>query len=67
LGDLAGYVIRYGTSTNSLDHEIRIPNPGITSSIVEGLVPATWYFTVSAFNAAGQESTSSTVVVKDVT
>jgi Putative Ig domain len=67
LGDLAGYVIRYGTSLDTLDREIRIANPGVTSSVVEGLVPATWYFALSAFNAAGHESGSSAMVVKDVT
>jgi hypothetical protein len=66
LTNLAGYVIRYGTSVNTLSQEIRIANPGITSSLVENLAPATWYFTVSAFTTTGAESSPSTPASKTV-
>jgi hypothetical protein len=67
LTDLAGYVIRYGTTTDALDQVLRVPNPGITSSVVEGLMPATWYFSLSAYNSAGVESAPSPVASKNVT
>jgi len=66
LTNLAGYVIRYGTSVNTLSQEIRIANPGITSSVVENLAPATWYFTVSAYTTTGLESAATTPASKNV-
>jgi hypothetical protein len=59
-------VIRYGTQSDALKLEVRINNPGITTSMIEGLTPATWYFTVSAFTSAGVESLPSAVRSKTV-
>jgi hypothetical protein len=67
LTNLAGYVIRYGNQSDALKLEVRINNPGITSSVIEGLTPATWYFTVSAFTSLGVESMPSAVGSKTVT
>jgi len=67
LVNLAGYVIRYGTQSDALKLEVRINNAGITTSVIEGLTPATWYFTVSAFTSAGVESLPSAVGSKTVT
>jgi hypothetical protein len=65
--NLAGYVIRYGTKSDALTLEVKITNPGITTSLIEGLTPATWYFTVSAFTSLGVESMPSAVGSKTVT
>lgn len=67
LTNLAGFVIRYGTKSDALALEVRIGNPGITTSMIEGLAPATWYFTVSAYTSAGLESAPSAVGSKTVT
>jgi len=67
LVNLAGYVIRYGTQSDALKLEVRINNAGITTSVIEGLTPATWYFTVSAFTSTGVESLPSAVGSKTVT
>jgi hypothetical protein len=67
LTNLAGYVIRYGTRSDVLTLEVKISNPGVTTSVIEGLTPATWYFTVSAFTALGVESMPSAVGSKTVT
>ena len=67
LTNLAGYVIRYGTKVDALALEVRISNPGITTSMIEGLTPATWYFTVSAYTSAGVESAPSATGSKTVT
>jgi hypothetical protein len=67
LTNLAGYVIRYGTRSDALTLELTISNPGITSSVVESLTPATWYFTVSAYTSTGVESMPSVVGSKTVT
>lgn len=59
--DLAGYRIYYGLSADSFPNSISIDNPGITSYVVENLVPATYYFAATSFNSAGVESRYSNV------
>ena len=56
LVDLAGYRIYYGTSSGSYDHEINIDNPGLTTYVVENLVPDTYFFVATAFNESDIES-----------
>jgi hypothetical protein len=67
LTNLAGFVIRYGKRSDALTTELKIGNPGITTAMIEGLAPATWYFTVSAFTSTGVESAPSAVGSKTVT
>lgn len=67
LTNLAGYVIRYGTSQNDLATEVRITNPGLTAYMVTDLTPATWYFQVSAYNTSGVESAPSATASKTIT
>lgn len=67
LTNLAGYVIRYGTGVDKLTQEIRIANPGVTTTLVEDLSAATWHFTVSAYTTTGVESSPSVVASKTVT
>jgi hypothetical protein len=62
LSDLAGYNIRYGTSPGALDHMVEVRNPGLTTYVVDGLSPTTWYFSVSSVNSEGVESQSTGVV-----
>ncbi|HSN72548.1 MAG TPA: putative Ig domain-containing protein [Steroidobacteraceae bacterium] len=64
LTDLAGFRIRYGTSSSSLTRTLSISNPGITSAVVEDLASGTWYFAVTAVNSKGVESDLSSVVSK---
>jgi hypothetical protein len=66
LTNLAGYVIRYGTSPTNLATEVRISNAGLTTYVVSELVPATWYFQVSAFNSSGVESAPSATASKTI-
>lgn len=66
LTNLAGYVIRYGTSPTDLATEVRITNAGLTTYVVSDLVPATWYFQVSAFNSSGVESAPSATASKTI-
>jgi hypothetical protein len=67
LTNLAGYVIRYGKQADALTLEVKIGNPGITTAMIEGLAPAKWYFTVSAYTTTGVESMPSAVGSKTVT
>ena len=66
IDDLAGYRIRYGRLAGELTELQSIPNPGITSAVVENLASGTWYFTVSAYNASGVESEYSNVAQKTI-
>ena len=66
IDDLAGYRIRYGRLAGELTELQSIPNPGITSAVVENLASGTWYFTVSAYNTSGVESESSNLAQKTI-
>ncbi len=67
LTDLAGFFIYYGESPGSYTKSIRIDNPGITSYIVENMLPTTYYVVVTSFNTDGIESSYSNMVIKIVT
>ena len=66
LTNLAGYVVRYGTSPNALDIQVRIDNPGLVTYVVSDLAPATWYFQVVAYNSVGVESSPSATGSKTI-
>jgi hypothetical protein len=53
---LAGYQIRYGTSPKALTLIIRVNNPTVTTYVVRNLSPGTYYFSVTAYTASGEES-----------
>lgn len=67
MSNLAGYRIYYGKSAKRLDQTIVIDNPGLTRYVVENLVPAKWYFTMTAVNASGKESERARPVSKKIT
>jgi hypothetical protein len=66
LTNLAGYRIFYGTRSRQYDHEIRLDDPGITTYVVENLVPGTYYFAAKSFNSNGVESDFSGEAVRTV-
>lgn len=66
LSNLAGYRIYYGPSPGVLSKAIAVNNPGISAYVVDGLVPGTWYFAVTAVTTPGAESAQSNVVDKIV-
>ncbi|MET0984943.1 MAG: putative Ig domain-containing protein [Steroidobacteraceae bacterium] len=66
LTNLAGYRIYYGTSANAMTQVVQVANAGMTNYVLENLSPATYYFALKAYNAAGAESTQSNVVSKSV-
>jgi hypothetical protein len=61
LTDLAGYHLYYGTTAANLDHSVNIANPGLASYVISNLSPATWYFSMTAYNTSGTESDRSAV------
>ena len=66
LGNLAGYRIRYGTVPGSYPQQLQIPNPGITSCVIENLPAGTYYFVATAYDSGGLESEHSAVVSKTI-
>ncbi len=64
--DLSGYVIYWGTEPGEYEQQVRIDNVGLTAYVVDGLPPAVYYFTATAFNAAGVESDYSNEVERPV-
>lgn len=66
LTNLAGYRIRYGTSPGSYPNQLQIPNPGITTCVIENLPAGTYYFVATAYDSTGRESEFSGVVTKSI-
>jgi len=66
LADLAGYRIHYGLSTNALNQTIEIRNPSVSTYVVEGLAPGTYYFAVTAFSSRNLESERSNAGMKQI-
>ena len=66
LQDLAGFRIVYGKVADNLDQVVSIPNPAITSAVVQSLTTGTWYFAVKAYTAANVQSDLSNVATKSI-
>ena len=66
LTDLAGYTVYYGTESGNYSEQIQIQNPSITTFVVEGLTPNTYYFAATSRNAQGVESRFSDEAVRQV-
>jgi hypothetical protein len=66
LVDLAGYWIYWGNNPGQYTQWMRIDNPGLTAVVIESLVPGTWEFAMTSFNAAGVESDLSNTVTRFV-
>lgn len=56
LANLAGYHIYYGTTPDNLSKTLTVANAGLTRYVISGLTAQTWYFSMTAYNAAGMES-----------
>lgn len=66
LTNLAGYRIAYGTSASVLHESVNLPNPGLTSYVLQNLSPGTYYFVIRAFDTTGNESALSNVITATV-
>jgi len=62
LTNLAGFEIRYGTSTGAMTNKIPIDGAGVRSYVIDRLTSGTWYFEVFAVNSSGVKSGPSGVV-----
>jgi hypothetical protein len=66
LVDLKGYKVHYGPASKSYSDTVQVTNPGITTYVVDNLESGKYYFAVTAYNAAGQESSLSSEVSTQV-
>ncbi len=66
LTNLAGYVVRYGTSSAALNSQVSVSSPSATSVEIGNLTAGTWYFEVAAINSANVESQFSSSVSKTI-
>jgi hypothetical protein len=66
LVDLKGYKVHYGSASKNYSDTIQVSNPGITTYMVENLKAGQYYFAVTAYNSAGQESSLSGELAQQV-
>jgi hypothetical protein len=66
LTDLAGYRVHYGTTLGNYTNTETINDPNAVEYVVDNLTEGTWFFTVTAFDAAQNESDSSNVASKTI-
>lgn len=64
LDDLAGYRILYGHDPEDLDHSVYIADPNAHSYEFVTLDSGTWYFSIVAVNAGGEEGPATTPTMK---
>ena len=67
LTDLAGYHLYFGTLRGTYTRRISIDNPGISTYVINNLLPDTYYVVARAFNASGVLSSYSNEAVITVT
>jgi hypothetical protein len=56
LTNLAGYKIYWGPAAGNYPNSVTLTNPGLTSYVVENLLPGTYFFAASAVSSTGGES-----------
>jgi hypothetical protein len=66
LVDLKGYKVHYGAESKTYSDTIQVANAGITTYVVQNLAAGKYYFAVTAYNSAGQESSLSPEVSTQV-
>ncbi len=66
LTNLAGYVIRYGTSSTALNNEMSVASASATGVEITNLSPGDWHFEVAAINTANVEGQFSAIVGKTI-
>jgi hypothetical protein len=66
LTNLAGYIIRYGSSPTAYTNNVRVNDAGIQHFTVDALPAGTWYFAVAAFDAVNGTSSNSNQVIRTI-
>lgn len=66
LTNLAGYRIFYGRMSGTYDYQIEIGNPGVSTYIVDDLVPGDWFFALAAYDSDGLLSDHSNEAFREI-
>ena len=67
LTDLAGYTVYWGTTPGTYSNSVTLDSPGITTYVIDNLLPGnTYYFVATAFNSDGVESSFSNEASKTI-
>lgn len=66
MGELDGYVIRYGKNPDELSKTVRIGNASTMAYTVDNLDNGTWYFTIQVEDVDGLMSAPSAPVSKTI-
>ncbi len=66
LTNLAGYKIYWGPTAGNYPNSVTVNNPGLSTYVVDSLVPGTYFFAASALNASGVESALSGTASKTI-
>jgi hypothetical protein len=64
VSNIAGYNVHYGTSSGYYDKKVN--NGMLTTCSISGLAPGTYYFSVTSYDSAGNESAFSNEVSKTI-
>jgi hypothetical protein len=64
--NLAGHKIYWGTERGEYPNSVQLDNPGVTTYVIDNLVPATYYVVATTLDANGLESVFSARVVATV-
>ena len=64
LTNLAGYIVRYGSSPTAYANNVRVNDASLQHYTVEALPAGTWYFAVAAFDAVSGTSANSNQVIR---
>ena len=56
LVQFGGTKLYWGTARDNYPHSVKIDNPGVTTYVIDGLVPATYYLVATTFDSDGLES-----------
>ena len=66
LTDLAGYRIYYGPSEGNYPNRVEINTAGLSTYVIDNVVPNTYYVVATSINGSGIESVFSNIAVKIV-
>jgi hypothetical protein len=66
LTDLAGYFVRYGTTSGTYSTNLRLADATLGMYVVQNLPSGTYFFTVAAFDTSDNVSTNSNEVSKTI-
>jgi Putative Ig domain len=66
LSNIAGFKVYYGTAPDALSQVMQFANPGLSSGTITNLAAGAWYFAVTVYTTAGDESAQTNQVTTTI-